>query len=57
MGRAKNHLMYVLGVVVRNVRIVESFERQMADNARRAALGLPRRRRRRHEIGVFANEG
>ena len=48
MGLSKNALMYCLGVVVRNVRVVESFERQMADNARRAAMGLPRRRRRRH---------
>jgi len=47
MGRSKNALMYNLGVVVRNVRIVESFERHMADRARRAAMGLPRRRRRR----------
>lgn len=51
-GLTKNALMYTLGVVVRNVRIVVSFERQQADDARRAAMGLePRRRcrrRRRH---------
>jgi hypothetical protein len=35
MGVAKNHLMYVLGVVVRNVRIVESFERNKEKEARR----------------------
>jgi hypothetical protein len=50
MGRAKNHLMYVLGVVVRNVRTVESFERNKAKEARREArrlrtrLRAPRRR-------------
>jgi hypothetical protein len=51
-GLAKNALMYTLGVVVRNVRIVISFERQRAEDARRAAMGLSplrrRRRRRRH---------
>ena len=53
MGRAKNHLMYVLGVVVRNVRIVESFERNLAKEARREARRLTTRlrgrRRRRCE--------
>jgi len=53
MGRAKNHLMYVLGVVVRNVRIVESFERNKAKEARREARRLQKRlrgrRRRRCE--------
>jgi hypothetical protein len=51
-GLAKNTIMYALGVVVRNVRIVESFERARAEEARRAAIGLPakRRRRRRHPI-------
>jgi hypothetical protein len=44
----KNALMFVLGVVVRNVRIVISFERQQADDARRQAMGLESRRRRRH---------
>ena len=33
-GRAKNTLMYALAVVVRNVRIVESFERREAQEAR-----------------------
>lgn len=46
-GTTKNALMYALGVVVRNVRIVISFERQQADEARRAAMGLEPRRRRR----------
>ena len=54
MGVAKNHLMYVLAVVVRNVRIVESFERKKAKEARQQATGLRtrlrgRRRRRREQ--------
>jgi hypothetical protein len=48
-GRAKNTLMYALAVVVRNVRIVESFERRKAQEARAAAIGPRRRRRRRHQ--------
>ncbi len=49
MGRTKNALMFTLAVVVRNVRIVETFERDQNEAARRAAMGLepPRRRRRR----------
>jgi hypothetical protein len=59
MGRAKNHLMYVLGVVVRNVRIVESFERNLAKEARREARRLRtrlrgRRRRRCEQEGGFS---
>jgi len=59
MGRAKNHLMYVLGVVVRNVRIVESFERNKAKKARREARRLRtrlrgRRRRRCEQERGFA---
>jgi hypothetical protein len=47
-GLAKNTLMYALAVVVRNVRIVSSFERRQAEEERRAATGeRPRRRRRR----------
>ena len=51
-GLAKNTFMYALAVVVRNVRIAESFERRRAQEARRAAMGLmarTRRRPRRHE--------
>jgi hypothetical protein len=50
-GLTKNTLLYALAVVVRNVRIVESFERRRAEDARRAAAGAaPRRkRRRRHQ--------
>ncbi len=51
-GLAKNTFMYALAVVVRNVRIAESFERRRAQEARRDAMGLvprTRRRRRRHE--------
>jgi len=57
MGLAKNHLMYVLGVVVRNVRIVESFERNKATEARSEAKRLRtrlrgrRRARREQEHG------
>jgi hypothetical protein len=48
LGTTKNALMFTLAVVVRNVRLVESFERRQADEARRAAMGLtPARRRRR----------
>jgi hypothetical protein len=48
-GLTKNSLLFALAVVVRNVRVVESFERQQAEDARRHAMGLaPRRRRRRH---------
>ncbi|MGH9074081.1 MAG: hypothetical protein ACRDZQ_08165, partial [Acidimicrobiales bacterium] len=50
-GLAKNTLMYTLAVVVRNTRIIESFEARAAEEARRAAMGLAprRRRRRRHQ--------
>jgi hypothetical protein len=48
-GRAKNTLMYALAVIVRNVRIVESFERREAQEARAKAIGPTRRRRRRHQ--------
>jgi hypothetical protein len=54
MGLSKNALMYALAVVVRNVRILESYEREQAEQARRAAMGLSprRRRRRRHQNDV-----
>jgi hypothetical protein len=48
-GLAKNTLMYALAVVVRNVRIVESFERREAQEAQTTSLGPPRRRSRRHQ--------
>ncbi|MHB1488742.1 MAG: hypothetical protein ACYCS7_14320 [Acidimicrobiales bacterium] len=51
-GLAKNTLMYALGVVVRNVRIVESFERRRAQGVRRSAIGPSRRRRRRYQREV-----
>jgi hypothetical protein len=47
-GRTKNTLMYALAVVVRNVRIVESFERRQAQETRAQSIG-PRKRRRRHQ--------
>jgi len=43
MGRAANLVMLVCAVVVRNLRVVASFERRAAD----AARGLRPRRRRR----------
>ena len=52
MGLAKNTLLYALCVIVRNVRITESYEKRKAEEARRSAMGLAprkRRRRRRHE--------
>jgi hypothetical protein len=50
-GVAKNTLMYALAVVVRNVRIAESFEHRRVAETRRAVMGDPkkRRRRRRHQ--------
>jgi hypothetical protein len=53
-GRAKNTLMYALAVVVRNVRIVESFERRKAQEVRAASIAPRRRRRRRHQRDVDA---
>jgi hypothetical protein len=50
-GLGKNTLMYVLAVVVRNLRIVEAFEARRAEEARRAAGGSHGRRRRRYETG------
>lgn len=50
-GLADNTFMYALVAVVRNARIVESFQRRAAEETRRAAMGLAprRRRRRRHQ--------
>ncbi len=48
-GRAKNTLMYALAVIVRNVRILESFERREAQEARAKSIGPVRRRTRRHQ--------
>jgi len=44
--------MYVLAVVVRNVRIVESFERRAAQEERAKSVGTKRSRRRRHQREV-----
>lgn len=52
MGRAKNALMFTLGVVVRNVRLAESFEARLAEEVRRASTGGPGRRRRRERDHV-----
>ena len=51
-GRTKNTLMYTLAVVVRNVRILESFERRKAQEVRARSIGPRRRRRRRHQVGT-----
>ena len=49
-GLAKNTLMYALAVVVRNVRIAESFEQRRAHEARHHAIRpRSRTRRRRHQ--------
>jgi hypothetical protein len=48
-GLTKNTLMYALAVVVRNVRIVDSFERRQEQEARARSVGPTRRRRRRHQ--------
>jgi hypothetical protein len=47
MGRTKNLIMVTGAVVVRNIRILDSFERLTQDQQRRDAAGLPRRRRGR----------
>jgi hypothetical protein len=57
MGRAKNHLTYVLGVVVRNVRIVESFERNKAKEALREARRLQKRSRARRRRSCEQERG
>jgi hypothetical protein len=53
-GRTKNTLMYALAVVVRNVRILESFERRKAQEGRAASMAPRRRRRRRHQSDTDA---
>ena len=47
-GRTRNTLMYALAVVVRNVRILDSFERRKAQEVRAHSIGPKRSRRRRH---------
>ena len=55
-GLTKNTLMYALAVMVRNVRIVESFEARRADQARRSAIDPPSRRRRHRTSGPEPHE-
>ena len=52
MGRTKNLMMLVGAVVVRNMRIIDSFEAARADDERRAHDGQPikTRRRRRNPL-------
>jgi len=47
MGRTKNLVMLAGAVVVRNMRIIDSFEAARADDERRARLGQPIKTRRR----------
>ena len=47
MGRTKNLVMLAIAVVVRNMRIVDSFEAASAEDQRRARQGRPPRKRRR----------
>lgn len=50
MGRAKNLVMFALATVVRNLRVLASFEARQADSARREVRGqAPRTRRRRRQ--------
>ena len=46
MGRAKNLVMFALATVVRNIRVLASFESRQADDARRAVTGRAPRTRR-----------
>jgi hypothetical protein len=47
MGRTKNLIMVTGAIVVRNLCILDSFVRSRQVDARRLAIGLPRRSRRR----------
>jgi hypothetical protein len=53
-GRTKNTLTltlaFALAVVVRNVRILDSFERRKAQEVRAHSIGPKRRRRRRNQF-------
>lgn len=46
LGRTKNLLMYACGAVVRNLRILASFQRRMARSPQRESSPVSRRRRR-----------
>jgi hypothetical protein len=50
MGRTKNIVLFTVAVIVRNMRILDSFEASRADEDHRAAAGLSPRRRRRSSI-------
>ena len=52
LGRTKNLVMLTCATVVRNLRVLASFERRQADDARRIADGKPARTRRRRHITV-----
>jgi hypothetical protein len=50
MGRTKNLIMLTGAVVVRNLRIIDSFTRSKRQDERRLALGLAPRSRTRRRI-------
>jgi len=50
MGRTKNLVMLTAAVVVRNMRIIDSFESARADDERRARHGQPIKTRRRRRL-------
>jgi hypothetical protein len=47
MGLSANTLLLACAVVVRNVRVLDSFEARQLDDDRRSQAGIPPRRRRR----------
>jgi hypothetical protein len=52
MGRTKNLIMVTGAIVVRNMRILDSFVRSRQENERRLAMGLPKRSRARRRTVV-----
>jgi hypothetical protein len=50
MGRTKNIVMFTVAVMVRNMRILDSFEAARSDEQHRASAGLSPRRRRRSTL-------
>jgi len=55
MGLAPLHLWLACALVVRNQRILDAFTQRQADNARRAAAGLPPRTRKRRRRTTLAS--
>ena len=52
MGRTKNLIMVTGAIVVRNIRILDSFVRTRQENEQRLAMGLPKRSRARRRTGI-----